>query len=61
LELAPRFARLVRPGGKLVLSGILHEQASALLEKYQAWFNMEPAAHREEWVRLSGQRNDAAG
>ena len=60
LELASRFARMVRPGGDIVLSGILSEQAPALLAKYQAWFNMEPAATREEWVRLSGQRNDAA-
>jgi ribosomal protein L11 methyltransferase len=60
LELAPRIARLVQPGGKLVLSGILSDQASALMEKYRAWFNMEPIATREEWVRLSGQRTDAA-
>jgi ribosomal protein L11 methyltransferase len=60
LELAPRFARLVRPGGKLVLSGILNDQTSALMEKYGAWFNMEPATTREEWVRLSGQRTNAA-
>jgi ribosomal protein L11 methyltransferase len=59
LELAPRFARLVQPGGKLVLSGILADQASALMEKYRAWFNMEPPTTREEWVRLSGQRSDA--
>ncbi len=60
LELAPRFASLVRPGGKLVLSGILTDQAASLLEKYRTWFNMEPATTRDEWVRLSGQRTDAA-
>ena len=60
LELAPRFASLVRPGGKLVLSGVLSDQAAALLEKYRTWFNMEPTTTREEWVRLSGQRTDAA-
>ena len=60
LELAPRFAALVRPGGKLVLSGVLSNQAAALLEKYRTWFNMEPTTTREEWVRLSGQRTDAA-
>jgi len=60
LELAPRFAGLVRPGGKLVLSGVLSDQAAALLEKYRTWFNMEPTTTREEWVRLSGQRTDAA-
>jgi len=59
-ELAPRFAGLVRPGGKLVLSGVLSDQAAALLEKYRTWFNMEPTTTREEWVRLSGQRTDAA-
>jgi ribosomal protein L11 methyltransferase len=60
LELAPRFAGLVRPGGNLVLSGVLSDQAAALLEKYRTWFNMEPTTTREEWVRLSGQRTDAA-
>ena len=60
LELAPRFAGLVRPGGKLVLSGVLSDQAATLLEKYRTWFNMEAVTTREEWVRLSGQRTDAA-
>ena len=60
LELAPRFADLVRPGGKLVLSGVLSDQAAALLEKYRTWFNMVGTTTREEWVRLSGQRTDAA-
>lgn len=55
-ELAPRIAQRVRPGGWVVLSGILLEQAQAVMEKYQAWFNMEPIATREEWVRLSGRR-----
>jgi len=56
LELAPRIAQLVRPGGYVVLSGILLEQGPALLEKYRIWFNMEPVATRDEWARLSGQR-----
>jgi ribosomal protein L11 methyltransferase len=60
LQLAPRLAGLVQPGGKLVLSGILGEQAPALMEKYRAWFNMEPTVTRGEWVRLSGQRTGAA-
>jgi ribosomal protein L11 methyltransferase len=58
-ELAPRFARLVHPGGHIVLSGILTEQVPAVMAKYQAWFNMEPAVTREEWVLLGGQRNNA--
>lgn len=58
LELAPRIARLVKPGGQVVLCGILLDQAPSLMEKYQTWFNMKPVAVREEWVRLSGQRRD---
>lgn len=59
LTLAPRIAALVRPGGAVVLSGIMHEQAADVMAKYQAWFNMEPAVVREEWVRLSGRRKTA--
>ncbi len=58
-ELAPRFARLVRPGGHIVLSGILTDQAPAVMAKYSAWFNMEPVIIREEWVQLCGQRCSA--
>jgi ribosomal protein L11 methyltransferase len=56
LTLAPRIAARVRPGGAVVLSGIMPEQAADVMAKYQTWFNMEPAATREEWVRLSGRR-----
>lgn len=56
LELAPMFAELVKPGGHIVLSGILVSQADAVLARYQAWFEMDPVATEEDWVRLSGQR-----
>ncbi|MBI2380511.1 MAG: 50S ribosomal protein L11 methyltransferase [Gammaproteobacteria bacterium] len=55
-ELAPRFASLVKPGGWLALSGILESQAEELLAIYGQWFEMDPPALREEWVRLSGTR-----
>lgn len=60
LELAPHLATRVKPGGWIVLSGILREQAQAVMEKYQAWFTMEPIVTREEWVRLSGRRHDGS-
>lgn len=56
-ELADRFADLVKPGGKLLLSGILQEQVAALSESYQRWFHMEPAVSEGDWCRLAGTRN----
>ncbi len=57
IDLAPRLARLVRPGGTLVLAGILAEQADAVARAYQPWFNIGPPRHHEEWVRLTGRRH----
>ncbi|GAB6039767.1 50S ribosomal protein L11 methyltransferase [Endothiovibrio diazotrophicus] len=61
IELAPRIASLVRPGGALVLSGILARQAEEVSAAYRPWFEMAPPASREEWVRLEGQRTDRDG
>lgn len=55
-DLAPLIAGLIRPGGAVVLSGILNTQADALMQRYQPWFDMEPAIEREEWMCLSGVR-----
>lgn len=56
IELAPLFAELVRPGGDIVLSGILNNQADAVIQRYQQWFDMAAATERDEWIRLSGVR-----
>lgn len=58
LELAVKFSALVKPGGKIVLSGLLQEQAKTLLDSYGRWFCMEPPLREQEWVRLSGTRFD---
>ena len=56
IEFAPLFAGLVRPGGAIVLSGILNTQTDVVMQRYQAWFDMAPAIERDEWMRLSGVR-----
>ena len=56
IELAPTLAPRVRPGGSLVLSGILPEQAMTVLETYQEWFEMDEPAELDGWIRLSGKR-----
>ncbi len=59
VELAPTLAALVKPGGRLALSGILANQADEVSQAYQAWFDMEPPTLREEWVRLNGRRRSS--
>ncbi len=56
VELAPAFAERVRSGGRVVLSGILEEQAQLLLDAYAPAFRMASPAVREGWVRLEGVR-----
>jgi len=56
MHLAPRLAELVRPGGELVLSGLLTQQAPAVAMPYAPWFDIQPVAIRDDWARLSGKR-----
>ena len=56
VELAPLITSLVRPGGDLVLSGILQHQAEDVTRAYQPAIRMQPPAILDEWVRLQGVR-----
>lgn len=55
--LAPRFANLCKPAADIVLSGILQTQADVVSDSYKAWFAMQAATQKEDWIRLSGQRH----
>jgi ribosomal protein L11 methyltransferase len=54
--LAPLLTGRVRHGGRLVLSGILAEQAEDVMAIYCAAFDFDVPAADEGWVRLSGTR-----
>lgn len=54
--LAPMLASRTQSGGRIVLSGILSEQAEEMTELYSQWFDMEPAVHDNGWVCLSGRK-----
>jgi len=54
IELAEGMARRVRTGGCLVLTGILAEQAEAVMAAYVDWFDFAAPVYREEWVLLEG-------
>lgn len=58
--LAPLLAHHTRAGGRLVLAGLLQEQAEELIAIYSTWFDMENDHSREGWARLSGIRNNIA-
>jgi ribosomal protein L11 methyltransferase len=54
--LAPLLATLTAPGGAVVLSGILADQADDVCAAYRAWFDMHAAEHEEDWVLLAGTK-----
>lgn len=56
VELSPKLAALVKPGGDIVLSGILKEQWPTVSEAYQSWFDMQPPVEIDGWIRLHGRR-----
>jgi len=57
VELAPRFASLVRPAGQILLSGILKTQLEEIQLAYQTDFTLAQADLREDWACISGIRN----
>jgi ribosomal protein L11 methyltransferase len=54
--LAPLLASRVRPGGRIVLSGILEAQAQEVMAIYGQAFEMRMWATEEGWVCLAGVR-----
>jgi ribosomal protein L11 methyltransferase len=55
-DLAPRFAALTRPGGKIVLAGLLATQADEVTRAHAPWFDIAPFASRDGWTALTGSR-----
>ena len=55
-QLAPRFAALLRPGGAVVLAGLLEAQAGEVAQAYAPWFDLEPNTVRAGWARVVGLR-----
>jgi ribosomal protein L11 methyltransferase len=55
--LAPILASHTRPGGLIALSGILEEQAGAVIEAYTPWARLAVQARESGWVLLAGRRD----
>uniref|UniRef100_UPI0034DF20EA 50S ribosomal protein L11 methyltransferase n=1 Tax=Candidatus Thiodubiliella endoseptemdiera TaxID=2738886 RepID=UPI0034DF20EA len=54
--LCEHFSKLVKSGGKLVLSGILHEQLGMILDAYGEYFSGLKVVQKEDWCRVNGIR-----
>lgn len=52
--LAPLLAGATKSGGRIVLSGVLGEQALDVMRIYEQWFDMKPAVIEDGWACLSG-------
>ncbi len=57
IGLAPHLAAKTRPGGDIVLSGILSHQARNVMAAYEPWFIMDEPEQQGEWIRLTGRRH----
>ena len=56
VELAPKLAGMIKPGGKILLSGILKTQLNDIKCAYQSYFYLDPESVREDWASISGTR-----
>jgi ribosomal protein L11 methyltransferase len=54
--LAPLLAGATRTGGRIVLSGILAEQAEEVMRIYGQWFDLAPPVIEDGWCCLSGNK-----
>lgn len=56
VELAPLLTALVKPGGKLCLSGIIHTQQTAIIDAYNSAIAIDEILQKEEWLCITGTR-----
>lgn len=57
IALAPRMAAQQARGDRLVLAGVLADQAAAVADAYAPWYALELGVERDGWVRLEGVRS----
>lgn len=54
--LAPLLAAHTRPGGALVLAGVLDSQADEIVDIYRMWFDLSVWESEEGWACIAGPR-----
>lgn len=56
VALSEYLAAMAKPDGRILLSGILREQADQVMSAYSQWFEFNEPAVQGDWVRLDGKR-----
>ncbi|MBI2382679.1 MAG: 50S ribosomal protein L11 methyltransferase [Gammaproteobacteria bacterium] len=56
VDLAPRLAPCVKPGGSIVMAGLLTRQADEVRAAYAPFVGFGAGAVRDDWQRLDGTR-----
>ncbi|MBA5249470.1 MAG: 50S ribosomal protein L11 methyltransferase [Gammaproteobacteria bacterium] len=54
--LCEHFSTLVKLGGRIVLSGVLHEQLEIILTAYGVYFSDLTVVQKDDWCRINGVR-----
>lgn len=57
VQLATEFAQYTKPGGTLLLSGILDDQVEEVLIAYQPFFDQLTVNYQEGWCCIEGNRS----
>lgn len=57
--LVPCFGTLVRPGGQVVLAGLMEQEAAEVTAAYAPCFDVSRFSGRDGWVCLAGRRRDS--
>jgi ribosomal protein L11 methyltransferase len=57
---AQDFAGLVKPGGQMVLAGLMDAEVAGVTHAHEAWFDMLPCGRRDGWTALMGRRRQDA-
>ena len=55
ITLAPRFAGMLNPRARVVLSGVMTDQVQTLADVYAAWFVLEAPRLHDNWVCIAGR------
>ena len=55
MELSETLLHCLKPGGTLMLSGLLNTQAPGMIEHYAPWISLRIAGEHEGWVCLRGE------
>ena len=57
IELAPTLCTHLKPGGHIVLAGLLQRQAEEVRSAYAPWIEFDTALERDGWTCLNGRRS----